>query len=642
YAAIAWLIVQVTTQTFPFFEIPNWAVRLVILLAALGFPIALVIAWAFELTPEGIKRTDEVPRQQPGGRAWIAIALAALAISAAVFFLGRYTAPQAPALAAAAVKSIAVLPFENRSEDKANAYFADGIQDEILTRLAQIEDLKVISRTSTQRYKSSPDNIPEIARQLGVANILEGSVQKAGEQVRVNVQLIEAASDRHIWAEAYDRKLTDIFAVQSEIAGNIARALQLKLSGREAAAVAEQPTGNPEAYDAYLRGLVIWNRLTNSTEELLEMVGQFERATQLDPQFAVAWAYLSLAQTFLYAELERTPERLASGREALGRAEALQPDRSEVHLARAMYEYRARRDYEAALAALEKARKGSADVEPIEFAAYVKRRQGKWEDAVKLHAEALELDPRNPLLLSEAAVTHRALRRFSEMQALIEKALAIEPNSPDLLVQLSEAALAQGQPKLAAEYLARIPPDAQQPTIANARYNYYLLQRQFGEASVMLRKLLDSAPPKRLAGLVRARLGVAEALVGNTTVAQEELTRARSELLALRDEGDRGATIGNTLVVIAGFLKDKAAVEREAALLQETITQDKLDGPFIEASIAMARAQLGETERAITMLEELLSKPGEDALTPALLRADPRWDPLRRHPRFHQLAQPAR
>src|SRR6266513_340473 len=258
YAVVGWLLIQVATQVFPFFDIPNWGVRLVVLLIVVGFPIALVIAWAFELTPGGIKRTEEADRAYPGrsrGRAWIYVVISAGVLSAGLFFLGRYTAPNENKTSNVPAKSIAVLPFENLSEDKANAYFAAGIQDEIMTRLAKITDLKVISRTSTQQYQSKPGNLSQIAKQLGVTHVLEGSVQKVGEQVRVNVQLIRADHDSHVWAETYDRKLTDIFGVENDVAKSIAQSLQAKLSGREEKAFGAKPTTNPEAYDAYLRGL---------------------------------------------------------------------------------------------------------------------------------------------------------------------------------------------------------------------------------------------------------------------------------------------------------------------------------------------------------------------------------------------------
>src|SRR3954466_16411886 len=264
YAVVGWLVIQVATQTFPFFEIPNWAVRLVILVVVIGFPIALIIAWAFELTPEGLKRTEsaaEAPRRTSGGRAWIYVVIAGVLLSAGLFFLGRYTAGTTSkedgrrSVTSLPAKSIAVLPFASLSEDKANAYFADGIQDEILTRLSKITELKVISRTSTQQYQSKPGNVAGIAKQLGVAHILEGSVQKSGDSVRVNVQLIKAEGDSHLWAETYDRKLTDIFAVETEVAQRIADSLAAKLTGHEKEAINYVGTKIPAAYDAYLRGI---------------------------------------------------------------------------------------------------------------------------------------------------------------------------------------------------------------------------------------------------------------------------------------------------------------------------------------------------------------------------------------------------
>src|SRR5262245_25205714 len=260
YAVVAWLLMQIASQIFPFFDIPSWGVRLVVLLLIIGFPIAVILAWAFELTPEGIKRTEDVDlsksiRRKTGRKLDFLIIAVLLLVIAALLFQ-RFHAKVLPAVSSSPEKSIAVLPFENLSEDKSNAYFADGIQEEILTRLAKIADLKVISRTSTQRYQSKPGNLAKIAKQLGVANILEGSVQKAADQVRVNVQLVNAQTDSHLWAETYDRNLTDIFGVESEIAKGIAESLQAKLTGREEQALAVKPTNNPEAYDAYLRGLV--------------------------------------------------------------------------------------------------------------------------------------------------------------------------------------------------------------------------------------------------------------------------------------------------------------------------------------------------------------------------------------------------
>src|SRR5205823_2267322 len=300
YAIVGWLVVQIATQVFPFLEIPNWVVRLVIMLIAIGFPIALVIAWAFEATPEGIKRTevaDAMPATAGKKRTWIYIVVIGAAISIALFFIGGYTARNKTAAAPTDLpaKSIAVLPFDNLSEEKGNAFFAEGVQDEILTRLAKVADLKVISRTSTQHFKSAPDNLPQIAKQLGVMNILEGSVQKANDQVRVNVQLINALTDAHLWADTYDRKLTDIFAVETEIAKAIAESLQAKLTGSEENSIAKVPTANPEAYELYLKGRFFWNKRTGV--DLRKAIEYFNQAIAKDPNYALAYA--GLADSYL-------------------------------------------------------------------------------------------------------------------------------------------------------------------------------------------------------------------------------------------------------------------------------------------------------------------------------------------------------
>src|SRR5437588_5846861 len=348
YAVVSWLLIQVATQVFPFFEIPNWAVRLVVLLLVIGFPIAFILGWAFELTPEGIKRTeelDQMPQQQSKNRAWIYVVIIAGAISIGLFFLGRYTSSFTAGAQRTETfeKSIAVLPFENLSDDKANAYFATGIQDEIMTRLAKIADLKVISRTSTQQYQSKPGNLSQIAKQLGVVHVLEGSVQKVGDQVRVNVQLIRADHDSHVWAETYDRKLTDIFGVESDIAKSIAQSLQAKLSGREEQAFAVQPTGNPEAYDAYLRGLAAEGESIRSVYSIQKAISFYKRAVHVDPNFALAWARLSCAHSRLYPSFGDSTE---AAKRALETAQKLQPDSSETLLALAEYQYSELHDYD--------------------------------------------------------------------------------------------------------------------------------------------------------------------------------------------------------------------------------------------------------------------------------------------------------
>ena len=653
YAVIAWLLIQAGSILFPTFEAPGWVMKVFVTLIAAGFVIALLIAWAFEMTPQGLKPTGEISPNERlpywSGRKFAAV-MVSLAIAAGALYLFQHyrTRPIAAQNSTAdpsppegiSEKSIAVLPFENLSRDPDNAYFANGIQDEILTRLAKIEDLKVISRTSTQRYKTASGNLPAIAKELGVAHILEGSVQKAGDQVRVTVQLIRAATDMHVWAETYDRKLTDIFAVESDIAENIARALRAKLTPQEQSAVTARPTDNPAAYEEYLRGLALWNKLTGAPQDLLDTVTHLSRAVELDPKFVVAWSLLSVAHTFVYAEFERTPQRSEQAKKALEQARRLQPDSGDVHFAEGLYRYRVLRAYDDALASFEKARTGSAHrVVAIEFSAYVKRRQGKWEEAVRLHEESLDLDPRNPVILSEAAVTYRALRRFRETDALLDRAREVEPQNPQLLVQKVESAIARGDLEQAGRYLESVPVDSSQPELIGVRFGYYLYLRKPAEAASLLRRLLEAQVSPRLAAHYRTRLGIAEALAGNADIARTELSRARDELLAIRAGGDSSEQVGDSLLIISGFLGDKEGVEREAAMMQDEISADALIGPILERTIAAARARLGEIDEAIAIVKQLLAKPGEDSLTPALLRLDARWDPLRNDPRFQKLCE---
>lgn len=655
YAVVGWLLIQAASILFPTFEAPSWVMKVIVVVIAIGFPIALLLAWAFELTPEGLKRTEsaaDVPQKGSGRRAWIYVVMAGVLLSAGLFFLGRYTERIGSVWAeigrvgdAPLAKSIAVLPFENRSEDKANAYFADGIQDEILTRLAKIADLKVISRTSTQRYKSSPENLPEIAKQLGVEHVLEGSVQKAGDQVRVTVQLIRGATDSHVWAETYDRKLTDIFAVESEIAEQIARSLQAKLTPREQQAVAAKPTENPAAYEAYLRGLALWNRLNALPEDSDEMVTHFARAVELDPKFAVGWSFLSVAHSHKYNEFDPTPQRAAQAKEALQRAQNLQPDLGEVHFAEGMYRYKVLRDYEEAVKAFQKARDRSVNrVMAVEFSAYVKRRQGKWDEALRLHAESLELDPRNTIILSEAALTYRALRRFDEANALVDRAREIEPEAAPLLTLKAEIALAQGDLATAGRLLKPVALDGREPMVAMGYVRCWIMMRQYSDAIRALKRVLKG--PERLPGgkagsiaaNYRAELSITEALAEEPE-AKAGLQHARDELTSIRSQGGDTNWTATMLLLVSGLLKDRATVDGVAAQLREKIETDAFVGPSLKEAIAMARAHLGETETALESLKQLLQMPGEGSLTPALLRADPLWDPLRNDPRFRELAE---
>src|SRR5437588_688607 len=393
YAVVGWLLVQVTTQVFPIFEIPNWALKLIVLLIVIGFPIALMIAWAFELTPEGLKRTEDVDlaatKRQPRKHIWILVVLVGAALSIALFFVGRYTirdkTPRQSEAATPAIpqKSIAVLPFENLSDDKNAAYFADGIQDEILTKLASIADLKVISRTSTAKYKSKPEDLKTVSQQLGVATVLEGSVQKAADKVRVNVQLIDARADSHLWAKTYDRDLADVFAIQSEVAQEIADSLKAKLSPAEVTTLAAAPTNDTAAYDLFLKG-EFEQRVANSNfrpESFDQAARWYKEAIARDPNFALAIAQLAICQLrrhWLTDPLSES-ELMEAGRMAK-QAVTLAPDLAEAHDAVGLFHYYVFREYEPALTEFQRA----IQLQPnnplgLQFVAAVHRRQGKWD-----------------------------------------------------------------------------------------------------------------------------------------------------------------------------------------------------------------------------------------------------------------------
>ena len=428
YAVVGWLLVQIATQVFPFFEIPNWGVRLIVLLVVVGFPIALILAWAFELTPEGIKRTEDADFVAPGAsrkRRWIYVAIIAGALSIGLFFLGRYTATNVANLPA---KSIAVLPFENLSRDPDNAYFTEGIQDEILARLAKIADLKVISRTSTQRYKSSPDDLPQIAKRLGVSNILEGSVQKTADRVRVTVQLINAASDAHLWGETYDRNLTDVFAAESDIAKMIADTLRAKLSGSEQHAIAVRPTESAEAHQLYLRGRYFWNKRTGA--DLKKSIDYFNQAIDKDPNYALAYAGLADAYVLFSAYAEGSPkESLPQAKAAAKKALELDNTLGEAHasLAQALLAY----DLDFAGANREFRR--AIELNPNYATAHHWYAEsglvplGQFDDAIAEAKRALELDPLSVIINADVGTILTSARRYDQAIEQLGKTVEMDP-----------------------------------------------------------------------------------------------------------------------------------------------------------------------------------------------------------------------
>src|SRR5206468_2955222 len=426
---------QGIAQVFPVFDISNWAIRIIVLLIVVGFPVAVVFAWFFEITPEGVKRTevaDAMPKATGRKRhAWIYVVVAGAAISVALFFLGRYTASNRAAAAAPnelPAKSIAVLPFENLSEDKANAFFAEGVQDEILTRLAKVADLKVISRTSTQHFKSAPDNLPQIAKQLGVMNILEGSVQKANDQVRVNVQLINALTDARLWAETYDRKLTDIFVVESDIAKTIADTLQAKLTGSEKTAMSKKPTANPEAYELYLKGRFFWNKRTSA--DLRKAVDYFNQAIAKDSNYALAYA--GLADAFaMYPDygVEAPADAYPRAKSAAMKVLELDNTLGQPHAALGLVYANFEHDFAKSIGEFERV----AQLDPNYATAHQwintgLEPTGQFDRSIAETKHAIELDPLSLIINADLAYSYFNARRFDDALAQSQKTLEIDPS----------------------------------------------------------------------------------------------------------------------------------------------------------------------------------------------------------------------
>src|SRR5437660_256818 len=509
YAVVGWLLVQVATQVFPFFEVPNWAVRLVVLLLILGFPVALILSWAFEITPEGIKREPGVSPNESitghTGRRIIGLTIVVAVIAAGLlgFQLLRRVQTATPqqsevAIASISEKSIAVLPFENLSDDKANAYFADGVQDEILTRLSKIADLKVISRTSTEHYKSAPQDLPEIARQLGVAHILEGSVQKSGDAVRVNVQLIKAANDSHLWADTFDRKLTDIFLVESEVAKAIADQLRAKLTGQEEQVITAKPTDNPEAYDAYLRGLAYNLKTANTAANSLGAQKYLKEAVRLDPKFALSWALLSYvdARGYRTLTLQQTVALREEARQAAETAFILQPNLGEAVWAKGYYHYACLKDYDTAVRYFEQARQFLPNSSKIpESLAYVTRRRGQWDQSESYFNEAERLDPRNVTVLTQHAFSYICLRRFPEALQKFDQVLDITPDDVDTLATTANIRPDKGHLPRAAALLSPLHPNADNEDALVTQGYQAILERRSAQIIPRLKELLAKPDP---------------------------------------------------------------------------------------------------------------------------------------------------
>ena len=531
------------------------------------------------------------------------------------------------------------MPFANLSAEKANAYFAEGIQAEILTLLSKIADLKVISRTSTQHYNSAPKNLPEIARQLGVAHILEGSVQKHGDRVRVNVQLIKAADDTHLWAEIFDRKLTDIFSVETEVAKAIADQLRVHLTGREEQVIAAKPTDNPEAYDAYLRGLAYTLKTQNTPANYLGAQKYFREAVRLDPKFALAWALLSYvdARGYRTMNLQATEALREEARQAAETALALQPNLGEAWVAKGYYSYGCVSDFETAVRCYEQARKFLPNSSRIpESLAFVARDQGQWERSESYFNEAERLDPRNVSLLTRHAQFYITLRRFPEAVRKLDLILEIVPGDIDALVEKGAIAQAEGDLPRAAAFLGPLQPAAGDPTAWETLAYQAILERRPAQIIPRLKEILARPDPALgyLNGEMRFWLGWAQEVGGDEAAAQETWREARAELEALLKEQPENSALVQDLALVTMGLGDKAAAFAlvERAMAAHPIEKDAANGPQSIDILARIAARMGEPDRAISALQKILSIPCNGGLatgmplTPALLRLDPMFD----------------
>jgi TolB-like protein/class 3 adenylate cyclase/Tfp pilus assembly protein PilF len=568
----------------------------------------------------------------------VAMAIAALIIlGAAKLFTIRTThttgrrGPESPI----SEKSIAVLPFQNLSDDRSNAYFTDGIQDEILTRLSKIAALKVISRTSTQKYKSTPENLREVGQQLGVANFLEGSVQKVANAVHVNVQLIRSATDEHLWAESYNRKLDDVFGVEGEVASAIADQLNAKLTGAEQKAVAEKPTQNAAAYDAYLRAIAIDNATTLDTTK--RVAGLYAEAVRLDPQFALAWARLAVARSQLYFNgIDLETNSGAAVKEAADRAMSFQPELGEAWLAQGVYRYRVLRDFQGALQSYEGALRrlpNSAFV--LDQMAHLERRLGQFDVAQKHYQAAAQLDPRNIGILLTLADSLQTVRRFDEAQAVYDRVLEMSPGNETALAAKASSFQGQGRLKEAAEILAKAPANSQDEGLTVARALQLYDERRFDEAIVQIQQ----NTPASVANDPRTMtlLGYCQKFAGKDDDARGTFTRAAA---AMKPTPDSAVVVdARTLPcylawVYAGLGEKEKALEQARHAIAD-YDSDALAKPFAETSLAIVEAQTGDIDSAIAALPHLLEVPNGE--TRGDLRINPLWDPLRKDPRFQKL-----
>ena len=638
YIIAAGFIIQIGSAVFPAWELPNWVFRSVVVLLLVGFPIALILAWAYDVTPQGIRVTP-APTASGSHRRRNLIILIAIGVivsaGAGFFLLPRASARKIE-------KSIAVMPFQNLSDQKENAYFADGIQDDILTNLSKIGDLKVISRMSVMSYRGDgARNAREIGKALGVGALLEGSVRRAGNRVRVSVQLINANDDEHIWAEDYDRELTDVFAIQTDLAQKITSALQAKLSPNEKARLDRRPTENTDAYLLFIQAHDYANRLDQFRDISLKAEELFEQAIKLDPKFAAAFAGLSMVQSWLYHESEPTTARREKARRNAEEALRLQPNLPEGHLALGFSYYYGDRDYERALAEFEIAKRDL----PNQAEAYmaigaIQRRQGKWAESTANLEKAATLDPKNVKILVNLGSSYMALRNFEAADKTFDRAIAIAPQSFATIGYKAYLAMLKGDLTEAEKQLSSIPVESDPNGMVTwARLWVLLWQRKLPEALAVVQKFPgETLTTESTAPAPKALLeGIVHELQGDKEKAQPAFEHARlvSEKSLREAPEDAWRHVQQGLILAGLDRKQEAIAEGKRAVELLPEAQDALAGPRITASLAQIYTLTGEFDEAFRLIDHLLRVPS--GLTIASLKLDPAWDPLRKDARFQAL-----
>lgn len=684
YVVCAWLVLQLAALIFPLFNAPGWTIKVVLTLLVLGFPLAVALAWGFDLNfasgvtkrqplratkgghpqPHHLPRTHEHPQRRRSDhfRRVAILMIALFAVSVVVLAGLWYRAATKPSgiadmsseKTAIDSRSIAVLPFENLSADRSNVYFAGGMQQEILTRLASIRALKVISRNSTDGYDSRPDDLKTVAAQLGVATLLEGSVQKAADKVHITVQLIDAVSGAHLWADSYDGDLKDMFGVERDVASKVASALQAQLLPAEAAGLARVPTTDPAAYDLYLRGGYFayraWQQDSLLPTELPKAIALYQQALQSDPQFALAAAALGRAQMQMYFNApDHTAQRLAAAKAAIDRALALQPDLGEAHFALGLYDYWGHRDYPAALHEFEIARRALPnDVDVISMFAFIARRRGQWDDALAGLQRAALLDPRRGDFYVQLGLTHQALRRYAEADADYAQAEARRDTVSIKLDRAANTLLWKGDLGPLRKELAALEPGSDD--YAGNAINFYTLDwfsRDYAGAAQLADggDLSEAWPDQSNVALPRA-LYLAWALraAGDSTKAHPLFEKVRADMQTATVKNPSDPDMQLALAFAQAALGDKpqaiAAATRASQLMP--LQRDALSGAGYLVRLAQVYVQVGDNDRALALLKQLSTLPAGTVLSPAILKLDPVWDPLHRDPRFQKLLADSR